>query len=107
MIKLFLAALAAIFLSACATAPTASQVTAIQNACVADAAVRPVVSGILAAGIVPAEEVLAVKAAQMAIDQVCANPEQSAQQNLLAVLSKNVGEVTALVVKYSGKAPSQ
>lgn len=103
---LAVSALSAIFLFACATAPTESQANAIKRACVADAAVRPVVSGILAAGIVPADQAAAVKAAQVVIDQVCANPEQSAQQNLLSVLSANVGNITALVVKYSGAVPS-
>lgn len=107
MFKFFAMSVLALALSACASNPTASQVVAIKNACVADSAVRPVVVGIMAAGIATPEEIVAVKAAEVVIDQVCANPEQSAQNNLLTVLSKNAGQVVALVAKYSGELPAE
>ena len=93
----------AAMLGGCSTltsTPTDSQVALIQNACAADAAIRPTVTVLLdVTGLATADEAAAVKAARAVIDPICANPSGSVQENALAAVTGASGQIVAIVTK--------
>lgn len=88
-------AAAACVLGACTTAPTAAQATDITLACNADAVVRPTVTVLMP--LATAAEQDAIKAAELAIDQVCSNPASAPAANASAILAESSGKIAALV----------
>lgn len=104
--KALIAAFAAASLAACATAPPANVVTAIQNACAIDAGLRPIVVELqMVPGLVQPPEALALTAARAVIDPICANPAASPEANTLTALTgasaQIVGVVTAVKARQS------
>jgi hypothetical protein len=94
-------------LLACATAPTATQVQAIQNACAVDVGMRPIVAEVLAvSGLAQPPEIAGLAAAHQVIDTICANPSASAQANAIASLTRAsaqiIGIVTTLKARQAG-----
>ena len=94
----------ALLLSACATSPTgavtptAQTVQQIQQACLVDAGIRPIVTALLAVpGLATVQEVAAVAAARQVIDPICANPAGSIQANTMTILTQNINTVTSLL----------
>lgn len=85
-------------LAGCATAPTVTQVQAIQNACAIDAGIRPIVLELQAIpGLVQPAENLAITAARGIIDPICANPAASPQANTLAALTGASAQIVGIV----------
>ncbi len=89
------AIIAAIILSACSSVPTASQVNLIELACQQDMVLRPAVT-ILAPTVATADEMLAIKAAENAIDIVCANPTATPSANAQAAMQKGIQDLVAI-----------
>ncbi len=98
-----LSILAVIALAACTTtggqvAPNAQMVQQIQQACLVDAGVRPIVTALLAVpNLATVQEIAAVAAARQVIDPICANPSGSVQANTLTILTQNINTVTNLL----------
>lgn len=104
---LMLAASAVMALSACAGAPTATGVQAIQNACALDAGLRPTVTLLIA--FATPQEAAAVTAARAVIDPVCANPSGTYEANTVAAVSGAAGQILAVVTELKarqGKSPT-
>lgn len=91
----YLLTIAAVSLSACSSVPTASQVNMIELACQQDMLLRPAVT-VLAPTVATADEMLAIKAAESAIDVVCANPTATPAANAQAAMQKGVQDLVAI-----------
>lgn len=98
---LMLAAIACMALAACAGAPTAGGVAAIQNACAIDAGIRPTVSALLV--FATPQEAAAVTAARAVIDPVCANPSGSYEANTVAAVTAASAQVLGVVATLQAR----
>lgn len=96
MKKLFAVAcaVALVALAACTTAPTGTEVRAIQAGCTQDAIVRPIVTGLLP--LATADEVAAVKVAEGAIDVICANPSATPAANAQAAFTSALTQIATI-----------
>lgn len=99
------AALAAAYaLTACAAftaTPSAAQVTAVQSACIVDAAVRPTIDALLVLA-TPAEND-AVKLARAAIDPVCANPTAPLAADVATTFSESTAQIANILVQLQAR----
>lgn len=100
---IFLAAISAIVLglTACAGAPTAGGVQAIQNACAIDAGIRPTVSVLLV--LATPQEAAAVAGARAVIDPVCANPSGSYEANTISAVTAASAQVLSVVTTLQAR----
>lgn len=89
------------FLAACAGAPTAGGVAAIQNACAIDAGLRPTVSALLI--FATPQEVAAVGAARAVIDPVCANPNGTYEANTVAAVTAASAQVLGVLAELKSR----
>ena len=96
MKKLILAILVGfvLLLSGCGTPPTVGQASLIQQACIQDALVRPIVTGLLTLA-TPAESD-AVKLAEINIDAVCANPAATPAANIQAAFNAAIAKIATI-----------
>lgn len=104
MKKLLVIALSAFILAACSStppSPTATQVAIIQNACLVDAGLRPIVGGleIFATPV----EVLAINAAHGVIDPICANPSANIVTNVTTILASNIDNIKTIITTLQAR----
>lgn len=90
--------------SAVPATPDAQQLSAIQTACAADAALRPTVTVLLAIpGLATPEQVVGIAAARAVIDPVCAHPADGVAGNALAAVSGAAGQIVAYVADLQAR----
>ncbi len=100
-----LAMLAAVALcAACTTAPTASQVTAIQSACIGDSVIRPIVTGL--ESLATPAEVAAIDLARQAIDPICANPTAPIGTSEAQAFSESTAQVATILSALQARKKS-
>lgn len=92
MKKLFF--LAVLVLAGCTNPLTPNQTFLVQQACMQDAIVRPIVTGLMILA-TPAE-VDAVRLAETNIDVVCANPSAAPDVNAQAAFSAGIAKITSI-----------
>ena len=102
---LAIVALGVLALSACTSPPTQNEVNAITNICLVDAGVRPLVTALEV--LATPEEVAGITTARAVIDPICANPAGSVASNAVAVLSNNVANIQAILVKLQARKAGQ
>lgn len=81
--------------AACTTAPTASQVTAIQSACIGDAVIRPIVTGL--EYLATPAEIAAINLARGAIDPICADPTKPVAAGVAQAFSESTAQIATIV----------
>ena len=102
-----LAVLAVLVTPACSgigAAPPPNVVTAIQDACNADAVARPIANLVLATpGLATPADLAVVAAARSVIDPICANPGGSPVGNAAAAVLSASGQISAVVAQIQAR----
>jgi hypothetical protein len=88
-------------LMACTTPPTQNEVNAITNICLVDSGIRPLVTALEV--LATPEEVAGLTTARAVIDPICANPAGSVASNAVAVLTNNVANIQAILIKLQAR----